>query len=158
MGCHVSAVPNHQVHRITDIDMRGHVAMPGNLGYELDIRKLSNDEKESIKKQVDYYKPIRKLVQFGDMYRLKSPYEGNETSWMFVDGEKREAVVFYFRIMSQPNGPVSRLRLKGLTGDRDYEIVGTSAVYGGDELMNAGLSIPDLKGDYKSVVWRLKRL
>ncbi|WP_288679368.1 alpha-galactosidase, partial [uncultured Clostridium sp.] len=41
MGCHVSAVPNHQVNRITPLETRGVSAMAGNDGYELDITKLS---------------------------------------------------------------------------------------------------------------------
>ena len=76
MGSHVSAVPNHQVNRITSLDMRGDVAMSGNLGYELDLTKLSKVEKETVKKQVAKYKEVRKLVQFGDFYRLHSPFEG----------------------------------------------------------------------------------
>ena len=54
MGAHVSAVPNHQVHRSTSMEMRGDVAMSGNLGYELDLTKLSNEEKEIVKQQVSY--------------------------------------------------------------------------------------------------------
>ena len=45
MGCHVSAIPNHQVHRMTPLNTRGVVAMSGNFGYELDITKLSYEEK-----------------------------------------------------------------------------------------------------------------
>ena len=52
IGCHVSAVPNHQVDRITPIETRGVVAMSGNFGYELDITKLPESEKEIIKEQV----------------------------------------------------------------------------------------------------------
>jgi alpha-galactosidase len=44
MGSHVSAVPNHQVHRNTSLMMRGHVAMAGNLGYELDLRQAEDCE------------------------------------------------------------------------------------------------------------------
>jgi alpha-galactosidase len=32
MGAHVSAVPNHQVHRITPLTTRGNVAMVGGFG------------------------------------------------------------------------------------------------------------------------------
>ena len=56
IGCHVSAVPNHQVDRITPIETRGVVAMSGNFGYELDITKLPESEKEIIKEQVKLYK------------------------------------------------------------------------------------------------------
>ncbi len=60
IGCHVSAVPNHQVDRITPIETRGVVAMSGNFGYELDITKLPESEKEIIKEQVKLYKERNK--------------------------------------------------------------------------------------------------
>ena len=62
IGCHVSAVPNHQVDRITPIETRGVVAMSGNFGYELDITKLPESEKEIIKEQVKLYKEIHFLL------------------------------------------------------------------------------------------------
>lgn len=73
MGAHVSAVPNHQVHRITPLETRGHVAMSGNFGYELDLTKLTEAEREDIRKQVSEYKELRMLIQYGDFYRLLSP-------------------------------------------------------------------------------------
>jgi alpha-galactosidase len=93
MGAHVSAVPNHQVDRITPLETRGHVAMSGNFGYELDLTKFTEEEKATVKEQVAIYKEIRHLVQFGDFYRLLSPFVGNETAWMFVSDDRKEAFV-----------------------------------------------------------------
>lgn len=90
MCAHVSAVPNHQVHRITPLETRGHVAMSGNFGYELDMTKLTETEREDIRKQVSEYKELRMLIQFGDFYRLLSPFEGNQTAWMFVSDDKKK--------------------------------------------------------------------
>jgi alpha-galactosidase len=156
MGAHVSAVPNHQVHRITSLEMRGHVAMSGNFGYELDLTKLSEEEKAIVKQQVAFYKDIRRLVQFGTFYRILSPFEGNETAWMFVAEDKSEAFVAYFRVLAEANAPLSFLRLKGLDPNKDYEIIGSGEVYGGDELMYVGLNVPERRGDFISVIWHLK--
>lgn len=156
MGAHVSAVPNHQVHRITSLEMRGHVAMSGNFGYELDLTKLSEEEKSMIKQQVAFYKDIRRLVQFGTFYRILSPFEGNETAWMFVSEDKSEAFVAYFRVLAEANAPLSFLRLKGLDPNKNYEIIGSGEVYGGDELMYVGLNVPERRGDFISVIWHLK--
>jgi alpha-galactosidase len=157
MGAHVSAVPNHQVERITNLEIRGNAAMSGNLGYELDLTKFTNEEKEIVKKQIEMYKDIREIVQFGNFYRLRNPFEGNEAAWMFVSEDKKNAVVFYFRILAKPNPPlVSIIRLNGLDENMDYEFIGTDKVYSGDELIHAGMNIPNLKGDYASVCWRLK--
>lgn len=156
MGAHVSAVPNHQVGRITSLKMRGDVAMSGNFGYELDLTKFGLEEKETVKKQVELYKEIRHLAQFGDFYRLLSPFEGNDTAWMFVSGDKREAFVAYFRVLAEPNAPLKTFKLKGLDPELNYDAMEDTAVFGGDELMYAGITIPQLKGDYMSLTWRFR--
>ena len=73
MGAHVSAVPNHQMGRMTPLETRGHVAMMGNLGYELDLTSLSDEEKMKIANQVNLYKELRPVVQLGQQYRLINP-------------------------------------------------------------------------------------
>lgn len=156
MGAHVSAIPNHQVHRNASLKMRGDVAMSGNFGYELDLTKFTEEEKEEVKAQVAQYKELRELIQFGEMYRLLSPFEGNETAWMVVSEDKTEAFVAYFRVLALPNGPIKRLDLRGLDPDKEYRVSSKDGIYGGDELMYAGLIIPDLQGDYQSIVWHLK--
>lgn len=159
MGAHVSAVPNHQVDRSTSMKMRGDVAMSGNLGYELDLTQLNNVEKENIRQQVSYYKEIRSLIQFGDFYRLKSPFDGNETAWLFTNKSKSEAIVFFFRVLSEPAMPLTVLKLKGIDTFKNYKDVKTSKVFGGDELCFAGISIPvDIKGDFQSFVWHFKEV
>ncbi|WP_186670806.1 alpha-galactosidase [Sporosarcina sp. BP05] len=159
MGAHVSAVPNHQVDRITSLAMRGDVAMSGNLGYELDLTKLTEAEKLAVKAQVERYKEIRKLIQFGDFYRLKSPFEGNETAWLFVNKDKTEVIVYLFRVLAEANTAIGSVRLAGMDITKNYELLGTDKVYGGDELTFVGLSIPiDMKGDFQSHVWHFKEL
>lgn len=159
MGAHVSAVPNHQVNRITSMEMRGDVAMSGNLGYELDLTKLLDEEKEAVIKQVERYKGIRKLIQFGDFYRLQSPFEGNETAWLFTNKDKTEAYVFYFTVLAEPAAPLKFLKLFGIDTNKKYQVVGTDKIFGGDELTYAGLSIPaDIRGDFQSYVWHLKEV
>jgi len=156
MGSHISAVPNHQVHRITPLKIRAHVAMSSNFGFELDLTKLSNEEKEEIKKYVEKYKEIRKLLQFGDFYRLLSPFEGNETAWLIVSEDKRDFLLYYLRILGGANEPIKRLRLKGINPDFNYVLEDDGSLYGGDELMYAGIVIPELKGDFQSIMMHFK--
>jgi len=159
MGAHVSAVPNHQVDRITSLAMRGDVAMSGNLGYELDLTKLTEDEKIAVTAQVARYKEIRKLIQFGEFYRLKSPFEGNETAWLFANKDKTEVIVYLFRELAEANAAIGSVRLAGIDTTKRYEFLGTDKVYGGDELTYSGLSIPiEMKGDFQSHVWHFKAL
>ncbi|MDM0763051.1 alpha-galactosidase [Clostridium perfringens] len=157
MGCHVSAIPNHQANRTTPLETRGVSAMAGNFGYELDITKLSEEEKEELKEQISLYKEIRETVQFGTLYRLKSPFNSNEVAWMMISEDKNEVVVSYVRQWALVNESFSNLKLTALDKDSEYEIIGEDIVLSGDELMYIGLNIPELYGDYVSKLWRLKR-
>jgi alpha-galactosidase len=156
MGAHVSAVPNHQVGRNTPLSFRGDVAMSGNFGYELDLTKFTPEEKELAKQQVANYKEIRSLVQQGNLYRLQSPFEGNDTAWMFVSDDQREALVYYFRVLAMPHPASRMLLLSGLNPGFDYRLADSGEVYGGDCLMQAGLMLPELQRDFVSGCYRLK--
>jgi alpha-galactosidase len=154
---HVSAVPNHLTGRSTSMSFRHNVAMVGNFGYELDVTKFNEDEKRIIKEQVELYKSIRKLVQFGDLYRLLSPFDGNHTSFEYVSADKKEAVVFIYKILNVPNAPLYRFRLEGLEAGYQYRIDGGDLVVSGAQLMNYGLNEPkELSwGDFNSRMFRL---
>jgi alpha-galactosidase len=155
---HVSAVPNHQLRRVTPLKTRGAVAMAANFGYELDLTKLSKEEKEEIKEQVIFYKEIRQLVQFGDFYRLLSPFEGNKTAWMIVSKDKEEFVVFFYRMLAESIAPFGRLKLNGIDPNGCYKLVDSGEIYYGDELMHAGILIGEKQNDFESIVWRFKRV
>lgn len=155
IGAHVSAVPNHQVGRCTPLTMRGDVAMSGNFGYEFDLTKCTDEEKAIVQQQVKTYKEIRSLVQQGDLYRLISPFESLETAWMFVSEKKTEAIVFFFKVLAEPNVSHKVLKLKGLDEQLDYVAEGFGT-FGGDRLMNVGLMIPLERGDYTSTMIRLR--
>jgi alpha-galactosidase len=158
MTAHVSAVPNHQTGRITSMDFRHSVAMAGNFGYELDVTKFSEEEKQFIREQVTIYKSIRRLVQYGDLYRLLSPFEGNDTSFLYVSQDKKEAVLFIYRERAVPNGPLYRFRLDGLDKNYQYRIDNGDLIISGEQLMKYGLNRPkELDwGDYNGKMIQLK--
>jgi alpha-galactosidase len=170
MGAHVSSGLNHQTGRVTLLDTRFNAAMFGAFGYELDATGFTEEEKESVKKQVGFIKANRRLLQFGTFYRLLSPFSGNDTSWMVVDEESEEAIVAFYRTLAQPNPGLVRIRLQGLDPDALYEINHTEERLYGDELMNIGLLLPPffngtvtteqtrLKGDFQSYIWKLRKV
>ena len=100
MGAHVSAVPNHQVGRITPIGTRAAVAFFGVFGYELDPTALTDAERTEIRDQIAFYKEHRELLQSGRFVRLRSPFEGdgNETAWMVVSADRRQRVVVFVQV------------------------------------------------------------
>jgi alpha-galactosidase len=158
IGSHVSAIPNHQVYRNTPLETRGHVAMFGNFGYELDITKSSPDEIAEIQKQVDSYHQVKNIIHFGDFYRLLSPFEGNETAWMAITKDQKKAVVAYYRTLACPNPPLTRLKCKGLCETYDYKIIESGEILGGDMLLYAGINLPILQGDFTSILLRLEKV
>lgn len=155
MGAHVSAVPNHQVGRNTSLLTRGNVAMGGLLGYELDLTQLSTEEKSEIKEQVAFYKEHRQLLQYGDFYRLVSPFDDNLVAWQFISRDQKESIVFFAQQYAQPNPPLRVLKLQGLNPDLTYQI--NDQEIAGDELMQIGFYLPiDLHGDFDSRLVVLK--
>lgn len=144
------------------LQTRANVAYFGTFGYELDVNYLSDEEKEIIKKQIVFMKQYRSLFQFGTFYRLKSPFEGNETAWMVVSKERDLAIVGYYRTLQEVNVGYRRLLLEGLDENKVYH-VNDLDLYG-DELMNVGLIISDGSsgenkdgiGDYYSKLYILK--
>lgn len=157
MSAHVSAVPNHQVGRITPLKTRGDCALTGSFGYELDVTRMSDEEKEQVKEQIRDYHLIADTVRMGDFYRLLSPFEGNFAAWMVVSPDKREAVVSFFIKLAQPLAPMKILKLKGLDPEALYCIDG-GKTYSGAELMNIGLLLPRTNGDFASQRFVLKRV
>lgn len=144
MGSHVSVIPNHQVFRKTPLHTRANVAYFGTFGYELDLNSLTEEEIAQVKEQIIFMKKNRRLFQFGDFYRLKSPFEENETVWMVVSEDKKTAIVGYYRVLNGVNQPYSRVRLQGLNPDILYENVRNNTENFGDELMNFGLITTDV--------------
>jgi alpha-galactosidase len=143
IGAHVSAVPNHQIHRITPLDSRGNAAIFGAFGYELDLNHLSPEEIETVKQQIACYKKYRKLLHQGTFYRLKSPFEGNDTAWMAVSEDLEQAIAAYYQVLNPANAGWLRLKLQGLCEDMLYKVSmpGETGEYYGSELMYAGIPI-----------------
>ena len=152
MGAHVSAVPNHQVGRTTSLETRYIVAAAGNLGYELDLQKLSQDEMELIKKQIAQYKKIRRTVQFGAYYRLADPFSENQSAWNFVSEDGKQIVFSHVQILARSAYRIPTLRLRGLDPKAEYKNVETGEVFGGDELMYAGITIPRVRQDFSATM------
>lgn len=146
MGAHVSAVPNHQVSRTTPLQTRAAVAYFGAFGYELDVTKMSDEEKQIVKQQIAFYKANRQLVQYGDFYRIDSPYKngGNVTSWIVVSPDRKQALAARYQVLAEPNPPYARFHFKGLDPDTLYKLDGSDRTFYGDELMHAGLLLDDL--------------
>lgn len=157
MGAHVSAVPNHQIHRTVDIDTRAIAAYPGQFGYELDLGLVSDEEFEKVKEQVKLYKNYGKVFHRGDMYRIKSPFEDNMTAWEFISDDGNTVILEIFMIKGIPSSPKNIIKLKGLEENCMYKDELSGKVYSGEVLMNIGLKRGAYK-DYMSEIMIFKKI
>lgn len=164
MGSHVSESPNQQVFRETALETRANVAYFGNLGYELDVNKLSYVEKEEIKKQIQFYKENREVFQFGEFYRIKNPYNNNISAWMVKSNDEKTIILGCYKLLNHANEGQERVKLFGLDKDGDYKLnYPYEKEFKGDELMNVGISMNDdyfcnNGSDFSSVLYLLRKI
>lgn len=143
MGAHVSDCPNHTVGRNTPFKTRGHVAMVGTFGYELDVTRIPQEDRDAIPAQIEEFNKFNKLVRTGDHYRIGNMFEDNTwDAWEFVAKDKSEALFEFVQVFGRPNERSRRIKLKGLEADAYYyEENEPDKKISGAALMNAGINI-----------------
>ena len=154
IGAHVSITPNHQTGRTTPLDTRYQAARLFNLGYELDLTKCTEDEKEAIRRQTEKHKEERSRLLDGTFFRHNVPND-NYVMWSVVTEDECLAIIF--QKFFNPLCSHGRFRLLGLSPDADYTDIKTGETYGGDELMQIGVTVPLEKEDFHAFVIHLKR-
>ena len=123
MASHISAVPNHTVFRTTSLKYRIDVAMSGRLGMEIQPKNMTDEEKALCKKAISEYKEIRPVVQFGDLYRLVSPYDNQGlSSIMYVSEAKDKAVFYWWKIANFYNVHLPLVKMAGLDANKMYKV------------------------------------
>ena len=171
MGSHVSASPNHQTGRSIPLKFRFDVAMSARLGMEMQPKDMSESERTFSRKAIETYKQIRPLVQFGDLYRLISPYsDQGVSSLMYCSEDKSEAVFFAYKLKHFVAQPIPTFRMDGLNPDANYRITELNAAensksilaegktFSGKFLMGQGVEIPMWKEEYASRVLKIEQV
>lgn len=172
MASHVSADKNHQTGRRLPLKFRFDVAMSGRLGMEIQPKDMSPEDKAFAGRAIAAYKSIRPIVQFGDLYRLVSPYDHKSiASLMYVTPEKEKAICYVYKMdhfvnMILPNvrmsglNPLKNYRLKDLTPvDENKPCALHQKVISGKMLMDEGLALQSLlKGEYSSLALELEEV
>ncbi|MDV3427383.1 MAG: alpha-galactosidase [Bacillota bacterium] len=113
MGAHVSESPHQQTLRETPLATRFHAACFGCLGYELDMKYLSPEEKKDIENQIAFYKKYRRVFQYGTFSRMKAS-KGNKVIWQSVSEDKNTAVTGFFQLLSAAAESGDKLIVTGL--------------------------------------------
>lgn len=171
VGSHVSAVPNHQTGRTTELATRAAVAMAGSFGYELDLNLLTEEEKEQVREQIKNYHRFEMLIRQGRYYRLTDVWQKKEyAAWEYCRPDESEALVTVITMDTQCNPATEYVKLRGLGEDKKYrvEVVGMQTggengqringtpnavepeYFTGAQLVYAGLPVPRLGNEYKS--------
>ena len=150
VGAHVSAVPNHQTGRVTNLNTRGVTAMAGTFGYELNPALLSEEEKQTIREQIQTYKKYERLINEGTYWRLSNPFEDEVSAWMSVSREQDRALVSVVRLVSEANSTTVYIRLRGLKPDAVYLEENSGKQYFGAALMAAGIPLPAFTHEYEA--------
>ncbi|HOO28533.1 MAG TPA: alpha-galactosidase, partial [Lachnospiraceae bacterium] len=167
MGAHVSDCPNHTVGRSVPFETRGYAALAGTFGYELDVTKISEEERGMIRRQVSLYHQYNDIIRSGDYYRIAS-YRENHFFDCFavVKKDRSEAVITFIQVLARPNVHSKKIRLKGLKPEAEYRVSCDKNIFcaseteeksgiltlHGDTLMNAGIHIGGLSGDFAGAV------
>ena len=153
VGSHVSAVPNHQTGRKTPLHTRGVVAMSGTFGYELNLMKLSEEEKQEIREQIAEYKSYASIIQNGLYYRLSDPTTEEICAWEFVHTDEKEQSKVLLNIVMQVihgNMTVNYVKLQGLEETAVYREKKSGKRYTGAALMYGGMPLPIEPGEYQA--------
>ena len=153
VGSHVSAVPNHQTGRKTPLHTRGVVAMSGTFGYELNLMKLSEEEKQEIREQIEEYKRYAPIIQNGLYYRLSNPTTEEICAWEFVHTDEKEQSKVLLNIVMQVihgNMTVNYVKLQGLEETAVYREEKSGKRYTGAALMYGGMPLPIEPGEYQA--------
>ena len=170
MGAHVSVCPNHTVGRSTPFATRGMTALTGTFGYELDVTKLSEEDKAAVPKQVRAYHACNDLIREGNYYRIASFWENRlYDCYQVVDDKKEKALVFFTQVLGEPAMHSRRLKLQGLKENAKYKLSlidlegeellkDTGRVLGGSVLMHAGLQVERPWGDFQGRLFFLEEV
>lgn len=157
IGAHVSDCPNHTVGRTTPFETRGYVALAGTFGYELDVTRIPEEDRDMIPEQIEMYHKYNDLVRSGDYYRIQNFSENNSfDAWSVVSKDKSEVLVTCVQVFERANYHSRRIKLKGLIEEKFYKNEETGEIISGGALMTAGINLTNLHGDFKGKLIHLK--
>lgn len=146
MGAHVGASPAHATGRSQSMDFRGAVALPGHLGVELDVRKLSMSDFENLKGWIAKYKAVRDRLHYGKVWQGVAE---DGIVWQ-AHGDAEKLLLLVYRIAPQSLAHAPNLPLSMLDGERSYAIDGHE--YSGAWLRRHGLAVPPMRAESSWIV------
>ena len=151
VGSHVSVCPNHQTGRVTPFQTRGDVALAGSFGYEMDLNKISEEEKEMVKEQVAAMHTYYDLTHEGLYYRLTGLKKQDFMAWEFVAKDQSRALLTIVKTDAEGNMLPVHTKVCGLAEDKLYRCSLDQEVRLGRTWNRAGLTLHQVLGEYESI-------
>ncbi len=143
LSCHVTKGKGTS-QRESTYKFRYLVSSMGAYGYELDLSKLTPQEKAELN---EYSKAYQKYAQFVidcDLYRLWDINDDRYSAYMQVNKDKTKALFTFIQINSKGFYENILLRLDGLDENKTYKEESSGEIYSGAALMCAGIRLESL--------------
>ena len=163
MAAWVTDVPSMD-RRLVPLQYRFLVAMQGALGIGANLNKFSDAEMDLAARLTAFYKTIRTTVQQGNLYRLASPLEGDESQVEYVAQDGSQAVLLAYLHSQRLLTPYATVRFRGLDPTASYRLrpldpdkYNGEMIASGSMLMGAGVDLK-LLGDYDSTALVAERV
>lgn len=126
---------------VTNYKTKAKIALFGSYGFELDPRKLTEEETREILEINEIYKRYHdEVVLDGDLYRLISPFDGNAFAIQSVS-KNREKSLFLFVNLLKKLRSRRFVRLQGLLPDAYYKNSLDGRINKGEYYMNVGINL-----------------
>ena len=98
------------------------VSMMGQLGLEIDPRRAEPEFQAATKTGVAAYKQVREIVQLGDQFRGRSPFETSTPSLNYVSTDKNRVLVLAYQTAEIHNTTATTAPVTGLDPEKTYEL------------------------------------
>ncbi len=148
---------------VTDADrgklsltFRFHVSMCGVLGVGGNLVQWSAEERAEAARLIEQYKTIRHIVQFGDLYRLRSPQEHAFSALEYLAKDRSEGLLFVFRTHLPDPADLPLLYPRGLEPEARYVIDGLGEPRSGLAWMRIGIQLR--LSNFESALIRIQKI
>ena len=131
--------------------------MSGTFGYELDLLKLTEEEKDEVRSQIEEYRRFAPLIQNGKYYRLTDPVKSEICAWEILGQSQEEVLLNVVMEEIHGNMTVNYVQLRGLEENALYKEQSSGKIYSGAALMYAGIPLPVEMGEYKAYQYHFVR-
>lgn len=142
------------INKPCSLDFRFNIAMQGSLGVGANLVDLTDEELEICKKNIELYKEIRDIVQFGDLYRMLNIEDDGVLMNEYSNADKSRSVAFIAANGTKFFKKRIPIKFDGLDESKRYALTfdGETLEKSGAYLMNVGIPAHIRCVDYNRII------